>query len=55
MPQPVAAPEKARQPPIITSINDNIRIIKYLSSIQTATQTIRLAGICPTPKGRYVE
>lgn len=26
MPQPVAAPEKARQPPKITSINDNIRI-----------------------------
>lgn len=36
MPQPVAAPEKARQPPKITSINDNIRIIKYLNSTQIA-------------------
>lgn len=30
MPQPVASPEKARQLPKITSINDNIRIYRYL-------------------------
>lgn len=40
MPQPVDAPEKARQLPKITSINDNIRIIKYLNSTQTAIQII---------------
>lgn len=55
MPQPVAAPEKARQLPKITSINDNIRIIKYLNSTQIAIQTIQSARICPTPKGRYGE
>lgn len=40
MPQPVAALEKARQLPKITSINDNVRIIKYLKSIQIAIQII---------------
>lgn len=40
MPQPVADPEKARQLPKITSINDNVRIIKYLKSIQIAIQII---------------